>query len=190
MITRHFFLYGCIFHYCITVTMINVGLIFVIWVITSSFEYFYILYKDEENLVEISICLTDGSCKKAKDKVVQYAGNKLKYTLLDGTEEIVNDSYIRQIEFNRNITFFERLICKINSKKKTYCYIASKETCKDGKNDADNENYVEYQDYHIISDNWIYFYRINDKVKEVKIVQSSDVVKIIFKKDMKSVMEI
>lgn len=108
--------------------------------------------------VEFQINLKNGKLH-TKDTIYQYQCNKVKYSLEDGSIEIINNNQIKSIDYTKRNY--------INIKKKTViCILKTKEE-------------IEFDGCKFIKDSWVSFYKIDDKGKHIKVINMDRIKKIV-----------
>lgn len=142
-----------IFYVYINLEPIEDKVIAYIWVFLVVFEYLFIGWKNQSLYVEKEIYLKTER-RLTKNEIVQCAGGKVSYILLDGTEELVDVKEIECVLYRYKPLILKR---KTIGKVQTTCFW----------NDGTAE---EFEKYCFIKDDWIRLERSIGKEREVKIV--------------------
>lgn len=108
--------------------------------------------------IEFQINLKNGKVH-TKNTIYQYQCNKVKYSLEDGSIEIINDNQIKSIDYTKRNY--------INTKKKAVvCILKTKEK-------------IDFDGCKFIKDSWVSFYNIDDKGKHIKVINMNRIKKIV-----------
>lgn len=129
--------------------------------ILASIEYFMIDGKGENGCAEITIHTKEGD-KVTKDKIIYYYGDKVKYVLDDGTEEIIDVDLIDRITCIQKHPSFK----SDNEQNRVECFLK-------------NGDIKEYSYYRLKNDKWILFSKCTDGVRESILLKTEDVKKIV-----------
>lgn len=161
---RHILGCGYIIYIFLNLKMFAGNIILFVWYALCITEYIVIYKNDDNQYVDITIKTMDGK-KITNDKIIQYEGNKIKYKLKNGVEEIVNNNVIQ------NITYCQKhlLIKSKAGNKRGTCFFYTDNTdeiCK-----------LEFQNYRM-DDTWAYFSTRNGRKKDVFIININEIKKI------------
>ncbi len=114
------------------------------WIMLSCLEYIFIFLNDDISTVKVTLYTKNGE-KITKDKIVQYGENKIGYRLLDGKEEIIDDSEIEMITYQE-----EHYIRKgYKDKEKVECKLR-------------NGNILHYGGVRLIRESWAELYKTEE----------------------------
>ena len=127
-----------------------------LWVI----EYIGNLFFAGDDGAEVVIHTSAGEVKTNK-KIVYYKSGKIKYTLLDGTVKLVNVDDVQAIDYNI------RSYLRPREKVELINY---------------NGECISYDGYAILSDVWVVFYNVRNRVRETKILKLKDIKEVIVEK--------
>lgn len=131
------------------------------WIVLCVIENIYSIVKmNDAPEVEFQINLNNREVN-TKGTIYQYQCNKVKYSLKDGTIEIINDDNIDSIDYTKRYY--------ISTKKKTViCILKTREK-------------MDFDGCKFIKDSWVSFYKIDDKGKHIKVVNMNKIKKIVIK---------
>ena len=167
---------------CITVTLRNItisaslfGIIFfpksymynlayLIYAITLGVDFMFEILKNENGLNVIYI-KTKNEIKDVKTKgEIKKIGNMVKYTTTYGIDEMIDSSFVTNIEYSYKLSKLEQKLYKKIQDCRAIC--------------ADLKDIRIIADDYKIKNDWIYFYNIHMEEKRVNIYRFSDCVKL------------
>lgn len=123
-----------------------------LWLILCFLEFFSFIDNIQSNtMVQFKICMQN-NCDQVQSRIYQYKGNKIKYVLDNGCIKIIDNNEILSIDY-----MLKRFYVK--KKKKVTCLLK-------------NGDVLLFDGYKFIRTSWISFYKINENVKYVKIINS------------------
>lgn len=152
---------GCIIYIFLKLKIIETNIIFVVWMLLCLIEYIIVNGNEDNKYVDIIIHTIDGE-KITKDKIIQYEGDKIKYKLTTGAEEIVNVNIVQ------NITYCQKhLLTKEKAgNKPILCFL----------ND-DANSILEFQYYRMLDDTWVYFSNRDGRKRDAFIINTNKIKK-------------
>lgn len=136
-------------------------MVLILYFVLVCVEYFVMEVRDEIGCAEIIIHTKEGD-KVTKDKIIYYYGDKVKYVLDDGTEEIIDVDLIDRITCIQKHPSFK----SDNEQNRVECFLK-------------NGDIKEYSYYRLKNDKWILFSKCTDGVRESILLKTEDVKKIV-----------
>lgn len=126
-------------------------------------EYYMIEVKDKKGYADIIIHTKEGD-KITKEKIIYYYGDRVKYVLDDGTEEIMDVDLIDSITC---IQMYSSIIShRKQNKNRVECVLK-------------NGDIKEYSYYKLKNDKWNLFSKFTDDTRESILLKTEDVKKIV-----------
>ncbi len=131
------------------------------WIAINLLEFILVVKNDKTRLAEVTIYQKNKN-EITKNKIIQYAGEKIGFKTLDGKEKVVDSDTIEKIVYTRSHLFNKKVKCK----KKVKC------TLRNGK-------ILQYQGYQLITDLWMQLYKTENGVREVLVIKTQDTEEIV-----------
>ncbi len=110
----------------------------------------------------------DEDVEATQTAIYQYEYNKVKYTLDNGCTKIIDSNEILSINYTIKNTIWGTVKNVIGKSKKANV------TCW-----LENDDSLNFDGYNFINDLWVRFYKLNENEREIEIINSKNVKKII-----------
>lgn len=136
-------------------------MVLILYLVLACVEYFMMEVGDEIGCAEITIHTKEGD-KVTKDKIIYYYGDKVKYVLDDGTEEIIDVDLIDRITCIQKHPSFK----SGSEQNRVECFLK-------------NGDIKEYSYYRLKNDKWILFSKCTDGARESMLLKTEDVKKVV-----------
>ena len=156
LFSRYFFLAFFIIRYFIVLKAPNIDILMIVWSVLCIMEYFYILWYQNDKPVSVCIQTKDDK-KDVVGKIIEYEGDRVKYTLLNGDNEIIDGSKIEEISYQRTLQSWEEFIYSHMKQKNIYI-------------SADNKK-LNFQNYRMLDEYWEKFWKIENGKMNVSVLR-------------------